>query len=189
MVQPQHSKFITQAAREILKPLGLFQKGRSRTWLDDHGWWIIVVEFQPSSWSKGSYLNVGAMWLWHVKDYESFDEGYRVEGFVSADENPTAFEGEAKRLAERAAIEVKRIRSRFNTLTKVAEHLGRSEGFWNDYHPAVAHGLLGQSDVARSRFAKMIASDDDRAWVREAVALASSLSQLLKIRFFSVWSG
>ena len=23
-----------------------------------------VVEFQPSSWTRGSYLNVGAMWLW-----------------------------------------------------------------------------------------------------------------------------
>src|SRR5256885_11111558 len=55
-----HSKLITAAAREILRPLGLFQKGRSRVWLDDQGWWLGVVEFQPSDWSKGSYLNVGA---------------------------------------------------------------------------------------------------------------------------------
>src|SRR5687767_4381931 len=76
---PIHSTLITAAAREILRPMGLFQKGRSRTWLDDQGWWVCVVEFQPSSWSRGSYLNVGCMWLWGVKDYISFDEGYRIE--------------------------------------------------------------------------------------------------------------
>jgi hypothetical protein len=30
------------------------QKGRSRIWLDDHGWWIAVVEFQPSDWARRS---------------------------------------------------------------------------------------------------------------------------------------
>ena len=28
----------------MLGPLGLRQKGRSRVWLDDHGWWLIAVE-------------------------------------------------------------------------------------------------------------------------------------------------
>ena len=58
--QPIHTKIITQAAREILRPKGLVQIGRSRLWTDDHGWWLINVEFQPSGVSKGSYLNVGA---------------------------------------------------------------------------------------------------------------------------------
>jgi hypothetical protein len=40
------------------------RKGRSRVWFDDQGWWIGVVEFQPSSWSRGTYLNVGVSWLW-----------------------------------------------------------------------------------------------------------------------------
>jgi hypothetical protein len=44
----------------VLTPLGLTQRGRSRLWLDDHGWWLIVVEFQPSAWSRGSHLNVSA---------------------------------------------------------------------------------------------------------------------------------
>ena len=65
---PEHSKIIARVAKETLAPLGLFQKGSSRTWTDDHGWWIVVIEFQPSGFGKGSYLNVGAMWLWHEKD-------------------------------------------------------------------------------------------------------------------------
>jgi hypothetical protein len=44
-------------------------------WLDDHTWWLVVVEFQPSSWSQGSYLNVGAMWLWHDKNRLAGDLG------------------------------------------------------------------------------------------------------------------
>lgn len=57
-------KLIAKAAREILKPLGVFQKGSSRIWIDDNGWFLTVIEFQPSSWSKGAYLNVAISFLW-----------------------------------------------------------------------------------------------------------------------------
>jgi len=43
-----------------------------RQWLGDHGWWLINVEFQASSWSVGSYLNVGLQYLWTVTDHRSF---------------------------------------------------------------------------------------------------------------------
>lgn len=57
-------KLIIKAAREILKPMGLFQKGSSRIWIDDNNWFLIVVEFQPSAWSQGAYLNVDVSFLW-----------------------------------------------------------------------------------------------------------------------------
>lgn len=57
-------KLIAKAAREVLKPLGLFQAGTSRIWIDDNGWFLTVVEFQPSSRSKGAYLNVSISFLW-----------------------------------------------------------------------------------------------------------------------------
>ena len=44
-----HNKIIASAAKSALKPLGLKRVGRSRTWYDDHGWWAVVVEFQPSA--------------------------------------------------------------------------------------------------------------------------------------------
>jgi hypothetical protein len=67
-VQHPHTKLLIAAARDVLRPIGLTQKGRLRTWLDDLGWWLGVVEFQSSSWSRGSYLNVGVNWLWNPKD-------------------------------------------------------------------------------------------------------------------------
>src|SRR5919197_3091278 len=75
---PIHSKLLNAAAREYLRPLGLAQRGRSRLWFDDHGWWIINVEFQPSGWSKGSFLNVGVQWLWYRFPSFCFELGYRV---------------------------------------------------------------------------------------------------------------
>ncbi|MFD7945255.1 hypothetical protein, partial [Streptomyces sp. NPDC059744] len=73
------SRLVTAAAREILRPLGLQQRGRSRIWIDDHGWWLIVVEFQPGR-LGGSYLNVGVMWLWQDLDHFAFNVGYREAG-------------------------------------------------------------------------------------------------------------
>jgi hypothetical protein len=82
----EHSKIIAEAAKETLEPLGIFQKGRSRSWIDDRGWWIVNIEFQPSGNSKGSYLNVAAMWLWDENDFFTFDFGNdvggRIAGFV-----------------------------------------------------------------------------------------------------------
>lgn len=63
-----------------MRPIGCVQKGRSRTWLDDHGWWVGVVEFQPHAWARGSFLNVGAAWLWYEQDFWSFDDGAGANG-------------------------------------------------------------------------------------------------------------
>ena len=62
----------------MLRPVGLVQQGRSRAWLDDRGWWVGVVEFQPSSFSRGSYLNVGVNWLWTPEEDLAYDLGGRV---------------------------------------------------------------------------------------------------------------
>jgi hypothetical protein len=117
-----HSKIIAQAAKDTLSPLGVFQKGRSRTWIDDRGWWIVVIEFQPSSWSRGSYLNVGAMWLWHAKDYLSFDVGSRIASFVKySDERQ--FTPEAVKLAALAREETLKLRRQFASVSEAARYL------------------------------------------------------------------
>ena len=54
-----HSKIINQVCREVLIPLGVFQKGASRLYLDDNDYFFTVIEFQPSTWSNGTYLNIG----------------------------------------------------------------------------------------------------------------------------------
>lgn len=61
----EHGRIIAGAAKTALEPLGCKRKGQSRIWYSDQRFWVISVEFQPSGWSKGSYLNVGIKWLWH----------------------------------------------------------------------------------------------------------------------------
>ncbi|MEY8260944.1 hypothetical protein AALA80_11385 [Oscillospiraceae bacterium 50-60] len=102
-VEENHNKIISRAAQSVLRPMGLFRKGQSRLWVDDNGWFLILVEFQPSGWDRGTYLNVGIHYLWHGKDYLSFDYGYRVHEFVSFCEGEREFEQAVVSLAEQAA--------------------------------------------------------------------------------------
>jgi hypothetical protein len=152
-----HSKLLTQAAREVLQPMGLIQKGRSRTWLDDHGWWLCVVEFQPSGFTKGSYLNVGAMWLWRRRDDIYYAVGYRVEEapFVKF-QSEQQFEPVAKRFAELAALEVSKYRAMFPDLLHAARFLEREGGGVSPEQDAfdagIAWGLLGERGKAEKAF-------------------------------------
>lgn len=157
-----HSKIIAQVAKETLAPLGIFQKGRSRTWIADHGWWIVVIEFQPSGFSKGSYLNVGAMWLWHEKDYFTFDsgneEGCRIAKFVQyVDEEQ--FRSEVVKLADAAKIETLRLRGHFSSIRDAARHLPgqarRNENPWTELGAAIALGYVGKTFRARWLFKRI----------------------------------
>ena len=85
--ETNHSKIITKAAKSILQPMGLFQKGKSRVWIDDNDWFFTVVEFQPSGFTKGSHLNVAVDFLWHKTDHLAYHFHYgnspRVNNFSS----------------------------------------------------------------------------------------------------------
>jgi tetratricopeptide (TPR) repeat protein len=165
-----HSKLLTQAAREILAPEGIFQKGRSRTWIDDRGWWIVVIEFQPSSWSKGSYLNVGAMWLWYEKDHFSFDAGdHRIERFVKYVDQ-AQFALEAGRLAGTALTEAIKLRERFASIPLTAGYLLRhtADGNpWTFLHAGVALGCMGRVYRARACFKKIERLKTEFEWQSE----------------------
>jgi hypothetical protein len=179
-----HARLITQAARSILRPAGLVQRGRSRLWLDDHGWWTITVEFQPSGFSKGSYLNVGVTWLWQTTDapHFSFDLSGRVEEFVDY-KSDDQFRSEARRLAMRALEEVKRLRLKLPDLNAAADLLeekaSRRPIGWPAWNAAVALGLGGPGERSAAMFAHVVASDDDREWWRPVMRQAATWQRLV----------
>ncbi|MBQ4579859.1 MAG: hypothetical protein IJA83_04300 [Clostridia bacterium] len=83
MAMEPHAKIINAVAKKALAPHGFFRKGSSRIWLQDNGWYLTMVEFQPSGFSKGTYLNVAMHFLWGVPLSEgahvlSLDYGDRV---------------------------------------------------------------------------------------------------------------
>ena len=106
-----HSKIIKQVCKEILILLGVFQKGTSRLYLDDNDYFFTVVEFQPSNWDSGTYLNIGLTFLW---DYNQSDVLYftfsrqpaaRYGKFVEY-KNETQFRNEIINLANIAKEEI-----------------------------------------------------------------------------------
>lgn len=106
-----HSKIIKQVCKEILIPLGVFQKGISRLYLDDNDYFFTVAEFQPSNWDRGTYLNIGLTFLW---DYNQSDVLYfafsrqiasRYGKFVEY-KNETQFRNEIINLANIAKEEI-----------------------------------------------------------------------------------
>jgi hypothetical protein len=178
---PILSKLLNEAARDVLKPLGLFQKGRSRIWLDDRCWWLGVVEFQPSGWTQGSYLNVGCMWLWNVQDHISFDEGFRVSPF-SRFNDEKQFRSAAEQLAQHAAQEVNRYRNLFPDLAAVANYFHRHppDGFWPSFNGAVVCALAGQQDHAQRFFRSVVEPENDAPnWVLAAQEDAEQLRLLV----------
>lgn len=174
-----HNRIIKAAAKAVLQPIGCKQKGGSRTWLDPHSMWTGVIEFQPSSWSKGSYLNVGACWLWYEKDFLSFDDGYRVAQFQAV-ESEELFIQAAATLATQAHDEVLKLRSRFSSIEKIAAYLKDKDfsSIWQNYHAAVAAALVNDMSHATTRFDAVMQNKDDLGWARELKSHTAMLASI-----------
>ncbi len=193
---------LKSAAREVLRPLGLIQKGRSRTWYDDRGWWLTVVEFQPSGFGKASYLNVGTCWLWRAepRSYTSFDLGYRIPGAGGSLESEPQWHGVVQELVRQAVAEVQRYRELLPDLAAAARECVQNEELrvadlrerdghlevpagWPTWDAAVASGLAGDIERAVHYFDHVAqidpdgSSDDLYLPVRERAVCWSQLVQ------------
>jgi hypothetical protein len=179
-----HNRVIANVAREMLGPLGLVRKGRSRTWLDDNGWWLGVVEFQPSSWTRGSYLNVGAMWLWRDTDdhHIYFGLGHRIDSVGFADAADVAFEDAIAAMAATAVEQVRLLRGQLPTVEAAAAILrerAEQQTGWSMWDAAVALGLAGHRDQAAAMFKAVAGDEDDRDWWVPVKRDAAGLAELV----------
>ncbi|MFK0288436.1 hypothetical protein ACIQVL_49375 [Streptomyces sp. NPDC090499] len=170
-------RIITSAARDSLKPLGLAQRGRSRLWIDDHGWWLGVVEFTPSR-IAGSGLHVGAMWLWHDVDHLAFHvDAVRVGSELFRTEDQ--FTRLALDLSQQAAANVTALRERFPTLSDAARHLTSRpvrRGFlWDNFDSGIAAALARDPDMARDHFQQVLREVALAPWMVDAQKKAREL--------------
>jgi hypothetical protein len=155
-----HVQMIASAAKRNLAPMGLIRKGRSRTWLDDRGWYVTVVEFQPSGFSKGSYLNVGAHFLWRWSGHLSFDLGYRINEYIPF-ETEDQFAPAIEELAISAAAEVARLRGLLvnpGAVTNAIPNDPQSTS-WPNYHRAISMALSGRTSESAVLFAGLAKPD------------------------------
>lgn len=131
-------------------------------WLADRGFWLSIVEFQPSGFGKGSYLNVSAHWFWSaVPGSLSFDYCLKRQKPWIAFRDAAEFKVLADRLAKQAAEESEELRTRIPNIRAVGALLVAEErawqnedrgGGWPAFHAAVASGLSGDMATARTLF-------------------------------------
>ncbi len=169
MGENEHGRIIATQARSALSSLGFRRKGKSRLWLSDHGYWLGVVEFQPSSFSKGTYCNVSVHWLWSLGDFLSFDYGLeRVGSYAEF----TDIEGFGKNVGK-MALDAGRLAAvhaeKLTSLNAAAALMARREelltgqgrpGDWGTFHAGVACGLVDDRAKARPMFERLLSKGD-----------------------------
>jgi hypothetical protein len=176
-----HNKLITAAAKQALSPLGLKRSGKSRLWYDDHAWWCIIVEFQPSSWSKGTYLNVGVSWLLFEKAYWTFDVGHREHGFSQA-RGEQQFSDVLSAIVNHATDRVRAYRDKFATIQNANSYFQSIElrSRWDQYHAAPTATLAGDIPSARKHFDSLLAQPRPFGWQNGLYFRANDLSRIIE---------
>lgn len=175
----EDGKIIAAAAKAVLAPMGCARKGRSRIWYSDQRYWLIAAEFQPSGWSKGSYLNIFVAWLW--KASHGYPIAYRPAKFVPF-ESAEQFTPQIADMANVAAQEVEKQRERFSTFNRIYQHLlsESHRDHWPKYNAAVAAGLAGEMATARRLFDEMAARQTSGYGWQEKLKLdGAALAKLL----------
>lgn len=171
-----HNSIINSVAKDILKPMGLYRKGQSRIWFDDNVWFNTIVEYQPSGWSKGTYLNVGVNFNWCKKDF-AFQYGYRVHDFIEF-HDVDQFKQEVIELTNIGLSKVLEYRN-FNNITYAKNIIMNfRDGIWNNYHKAIICLLTGDDENFLLYYDKVINDDQDKRWVIE---IKDNITELLPI--------
>ncbi len=145
-----HNKLLKKVVKEQLKPFGIFQKGQSRTFLYDKGWSTIIIEFQPSSYSKGTFLNVGLDFNFYPRNYFAFGYGYRENGFEQFD-NEKQFTDLTINLCELAIKKVKELDEKFLNIPKALSTLNKedSNDTWRLFDKAILNVLNDKFDQSK----------------------------------------
>jgi hypothetical protein len=163
-------RLLDSAAATALLPLGLVRLDGSSTWVDDHGWWVVGVDFETAGRGRGTRLVLFADFLWHGRDrlVRSVAARIRERGRLldqdgieleCAERTGADVQDLAAGLAGRAAAELRSWREGFPTLRSWAAYLdGSAEegGLWREYDAGVAAGLAGDGERARHWFGSVL---------------------------------
>lgn len=180
--QGPHEKIIKALCKDILLPIGVFQKGTSRLYLDDNGWYFTLIEFQPSGFSKGTHLNVAMNFLFRKEEGFSFDAaageyGIRVGGFIPF-KNEEQFERAVRPYVYQARACALRYRE-FKDLGRTKEAVLRLVGAhsptpWRFYYQAMICLMTHEETRGRKYYTQFLGSlnEDAHVYVKKHVVEA-----------------
>lgn len=160
-----HNKIIKTTVKKFLEPEKLFQIGSSRCWLDDQGYYMILVEFASSGYSKGARLNAGVSFLWEsterLNESLSYNYGCQVRtgvGYVEYKNDDEAFQNGIEKLAKKALEKVDEYRKfsdmdyAKSCLQEQVDKLPEYRRFWELYHLAMLCFLKGDFEEGKDIF-------------------------------------
>ena len=158
MAMEPHGKIINAVARKTLAPLGFFRKGSSRVWLKDNGYYFTQVDFQPSAYDKGTYLNVGMSFLWGLPLEEQYainlDYGKRVGLFVPYAGDDEGFTRQVEELAQAALREIQLYEGCTDLTFARNEICGKAGDGWLEYHWAMLCFLTADVEAGLQHLAQ-----------------------------------
>jgi hypothetical protein len=175
-----HNKLLKKIAKNRLKPYGAIQKGNSRIFLCDNGWYVIVIEFQPSSWDKGSYLNIGVDLNFYPRNYLAFSYGSREKGFTGVN-NEKQFIEVVDNYCNHVIEKIQKFREEFKDISTAIASIERinPDDPWHYFDLAILYGLNGQAQKADSFLRKLMEQRCKFDYENERQKLASEMFELL----------
>ncbi len=192
MINTEHAKIISRVAKKVFKPYGFTQKGQSRLWLDDQGWFTILIEFQPFMGRKGTTLNIGANFHWYKQEYFSFDLEYRQEVDFVAFEEERQFSDEIKHFCKLAVDKAVQIRKDLSNPEIARESIiawqFTSAHLWGNYHKGTICGLTNKFSEMEKFYSQLINDPQDPGaaqWIVELKKQTAFLLSLSKKEFHS----
>lgn len=176
-----HNKLIAQKAKEALKPLGFIRSGKSRIWYKDNGWWAVVVEFQPSSFSRGTYVNVSVSHFLYESAGWAFHIPNRLEGFASA-EDDLDFDQKIEGMAAEAASLSKELLEKYSDIDAFIDWYSNLDrrSIWDEYYSGVFKSLSGDFSGAKAHFQIIENSCYEFTWQKAVRYRALDLLALLQ---------
>jgi hypothetical protein len=185
----EHGAVLRRVVRETLEPIGLTTAMGPRYWVDDHGWWLTCLWYEPSDFQQGTYLRAGRMFLWVERANLAVDadvvDRWQVRGRTTAwvaAKDATEWERSVHDLATASVAYVERVRMERHDVHATAERLSRHDGdAWTDLHLGVAHGLDGDVEAARLAFERVgrAANPHDAPWLEALRRRAADLAAVV----------
>jgi hypothetical protein len=183
-----HNKILKQIALKVLKPYGIIQKGSSRLFIDDHGWYLILIEFQPSGWGKGTYLNIGIHFNWYLDEHFSFTIGDRENNFIEFIDKEQ-FSEKANELCQNTIKKVLYYRNELKSINEIEKKLDKifknsgSADFWKNYHKGIISGLAGNINNLNRYFDKILKPvyPDSTEWFNNFKIYVSELKNIANV--------
>lgn len=150
------NKIIKKLCKEIF-PSDVFQEGNSRVYLDDNGYYFTMIEFQPYSLRKGTFLNVGLSFLFDKSDSLSFSYSFKNEARVGKKfieyKNDEQFEKDVRKYVELANKYILKYR-KFIDINYAKKFIvkGLNDNNWNPYIKSMFYFLTNEQEKGRKYY-------------------------------------